>query len=1830
MITKKKITKQIISIVLCLTMLLTYIPLVSNTVLADDSSFKLTSDPSTMDDWKKFFGPDVLSTENAGGVWMDKSVFTTNTAFANTGITLKNDNSFLVALSAIASNMVVTGMSNVPTDTMLILDVSGSMNDNSGNNDVAEELVASANQSIATLFETNANNRVGVVLYSGSSDSSSNYRNAATLLLPLGSYTTGTDKQYLTYTVTGYGSTTETVGIDRDVVYTGTTQKPTAQTKDVVGATYIQRGIITAMNEFVANGNETSFVDPVLGTLKRTPVIVLMSDGAPSLGSTNFTDPGYDQNRGYNMGTGSGTSAALGFVSQLSAAYAKAKIEEKYGTDALFYTLGLGLGRNDNVAISVMDPDNTNASTAVDNYWNDIQTNWRGQVTFAGYNHVAVGETVSVGGNNYVTKISTPLEQNYVDGYFPANTTNLINVFKNIISEIQLQTKYFPTLVSDHENFSGYVSFVDKIGEYMDVTDIKGVLIHNTLFSGAMLASNFADGKNGGLLGTPSEPTALGHEMVVSVMERLGLPDLDTARTLIDLAHQYGQLSYTDEHNFSNYIGWYANAEGKFLGFWHEGMTTMPEATGNTATDPAFIIKSYGLLGEVDAEHGVTESDMMHATIQIRENIKTGEQTLAFAIPAALIPIVTYNVTLDEQQQLTDLTVSGATSPIRLVYEVSLEKGINEYTLYDKVSANYIAANTADGAVNFYTNQFELNNTTGYGTINTYSYFNPSKQNDRYYYLEDTLVYADDQGTLYTGATKPANATYYRQHKSYVKNGNTLVTKIGYHAMSADAVSTSKQGENNTWYVPAGTVFVAYEEYITRKSENETGTLGYSNYPFVDTQNHELNDPGYYFYVGATLGNNGKIAVTPATGIKLTKEMQGELADAGDTFDFVLSSDQETTDGKTYEALLVGTDGEQTYTDVTFNGGKATVTLKPGQTIYIGGMTAGNTYTVEETATAEYAIVSVNGNTSAVSAELTLADGKLSEATFVNAVKGKGNLTVSKELIPLNLPQDYQIPAGIEFEIKVTLSGVGVANETFRAEHTNGSISSVTTNANGEFTLTLEHGEQFEVFDIPEGTLVEVEEQNVGQGFSVTYWSDPVTIIQGPVKIVADVSTEVIVVNNYRAQGIPSPVDITVGGTKILQGRDWNANDEFTFELQRWNADESKWEPLAEATVKGSDNDKDFAFANAFANESYDEVRTYFYRIVEIEPTTGALGGVTYDKTVHSFGVIVTDKNLDGYLEIDEVRPYRDTVSVTKTGNAWTVDADFTNVYSATGSVTATIDINKKVTNDSGSSLVSLAGFTFGLYNADGSLAFPVSAPTTDRGFTRLVLNYTATGTFKYTLKEIVPDDLPDYWKYSEEAVAGIPVTVVVSDNQNGGYAVVIYEGDNQSPNAATSISLEVTNVYDPKEATLKFDFVSKELSGRDLVDKEFDFVVIDKLLGDTVVLYGKNDVDGKVNFYYDANGGVIQSFDGSLTFDRVGMYYYTVKETSTDGNGVTVDKTVYDVIVNVTDQNGQLVATYEVMNEVTNNIVFKNVYNPGTVSNAISGEKLLDGRVLLNDEFKFVLTEALNANGDIANGAKTWEALNGAVVSNNTAKFTFESITYTAGGKYYYVVTEVAGNTGYGIVFDNTKFIVTVEIEDNGEGSLSVKGVTYVTADGKPADKIKYVNVYDPEATTAQVQGDKVLEGAVLGGGDFKFDLYEANDDWTARGTDPIQWASNDADGKFSFKAIDFDAVGSYRYLVKERNEGKEGITYDDSVYHVVIEVTDDLVGSLKATVNVYDENGIPQESIVFVNTYTAPTPPENPETSDGSRILFGMMFISALGAISLITYNRKRRIEE
>lgn len=155
--TRIKLPNRLISLLLCLAVLSTCLPL---TVLAADSgntAFNREVDTNTMDGWKDYFDLDNLDISNAGGVWTDKSVFTNADAFPDSINMIDDGKNFLTALSAIAANKEVIGYSTVPTDTVFVLDLSGSMTSQS-----MTQLVEATNQAIETLQGINNNNRVGV------------------------------------------------------------------------------------------------------------------------------------------------------------------------------------------------------------------------------------------------------------------------------------------------------------------------------------------------------------------------------------------------------------------------------------------------------------------------------------------------------------------------------------------------------------------------------------------------------------------------------------------------------------------------------------------------------------------------------------------------------------------------------------------------------------------------------------------------------------------------------------------------------------------------------------------------------------------------------------------------------------------------------------------------------------------------------------------------------------------------------------------------------------------------------------------------------------------------------------------------------------------------------------------------------------------------------------------------------------------------------------------------------------------------------------------------------------------------------------------------------------------------------------------------------------------------------------------------------------------------------------------------------------------------------------------------------------------------------------
>lgn len=1773
---------------------------------AVQSAFNRVADHESIDYWKGYFSngqinssvwSDTVSTQNAGAVWTDKSVFVPNNTITIDGVTVPvadTGDNFLVSMSVMASNKTVRGYEYIPTSTMLVLDVSGSMGNGESGNRSWDEMVEAANKAIDTLLNLNENNQVGVVLYSGNSNFGNSDIDHSTLLLPLDRYTTtatnnnGTNNpnddypEYLT-------ASNSTVGVNNAV-------RPRATgSKRVTGGTYIQGGIYRAMEELISTDAPKVVAEGVQAGMAYTPIMVLMSDGAPTAANLDYDFNGTDSDHETDLGDGGSTNEQMGFLTQLTAAYAKARIAESYEKAPLFYTLGLGLNslsdNDEDVAEAVLNPKTSSGN--INSYWNT-------------YLQLANNHTMYLNNNrNPVVKSEyvTADYRNYVTQYFEAQASQnvtledaLLSAFQQIVDMIVLQSVYYPTEIGGGSaDLGGYVTFRDELGEYMDVRSIKGFLFedadgHQILHTGAALAKNFVPG--GGALGSLTNPQPMGDELVASVKERLGITDTLTARELLNNAYFYGQLSYVDDNNFSNYIGWYGDADGKFVDFWHEGHTETEENAA-MAKGAKFIYKSYGYLGEVNADLGIKASDMMHTVIRVRKTIANdvvgsavGEIVVEGAIPASLIPTITYEVALNGKTYASGvntltITDTSADFPARILYEVGPRADINPINIAEKVNANH---KNNDGTYTFYTNDWASvdyeNGAIADTSINAFTHFEPAQENERYYYLTDSVVYQDAQGTPYTGATKPTGANYYHANTVFSVTGGVATSQTTYVKTSPDALSHAEQDGSN-WVIPAGTgkhEIVGYQ--VSLKNDNKTKTNRFTAYPKIKTDAEKPSGEHSHHYSVVTFGNNGKLTVTPATGIKLTKALDVPSATA-QTFEFKIAG---AVAGEAYTATPVDAEGNfgTAYTVTADSTGVITVNVEAGTTLYVTGLAAGD-YTVTEAEHNNYRVLTINGN-AANQATVTVTAQQTSDVLFVNTLKGYGSLYIAKEVVGDALPAHA---TAAEFEITVDL-GQNLKNTAFAVAHSgNASLTQKTTDGDGKITgLTIKHGETIVIRNIPENTTAVVTETLTGNNYTVSYSSHnkagETMDNDNTVTIEKDTNATVLVENTYK----PTATSITVSfdSTKLMDATELTTNKEFEFVLEKY--ENGSWANMQTKTATVTAGDSNAAVSIPFTSLilPFDQAGVHSYRIYEKQPD--APDGITYDPNIYHIVVDVTDVN--GQLTATVTSTSN---IVTGSGNNYNATVSFTNTYDTEPVI---IDVQKFV-QDASKDSVSPAGYEFELYKAINAnydySGSPIATDITDEeGKARFVqiVDSTKIGTHYFVLKEKVPagyqtPNNPDAtgWHY-DTAERHIQIDVTA----NGGDVQV---NINNAATPVNSTLYEFTNIYKAAPATVSLNTIAtKTLNGRDMTAGEFTFELRDD--AGTLLAEGKNaaaanGVAAPITFY---KPGTTEQY--TLTYTKVGTYHYKISEVAGGKGGVDYTDRIFDLVVEVTDNgNGQLIANYFFEDSTYESANFVNTYSVKTPTSIQleATKKLTGGRPMLSSEFHFNMFEMTDdtfttkkSDIPVATGSNIGAETDAQDVA--TAEFAFSAIEYTQPGKYYYQISEVDQSSEWGIDCDDAVYNVTVTVSDNGDGTITA------SAD-KTAAELVFTNVYEPAPVKLSLTGDKLLSGRLLQAGEFEFALFKAtvgaNDVWTA-GSQVGQNVTNADNGDITFPELTFTEDGISHYIAKEIVNDLGGVAYDDTQYRITVTVTDNHRGVLSAEVIIANEEG-ELSQIVFQNEY-------------------------------------------
>ena len=613
--------------------------------------------------------------------------------------------------------------------------------------------------------------------------------------------------------------------------------------------------------------------------------------------------------------------------------------------------------------------------------------------------------------------------------------------------------------------------------------------------------------------------------------------------------------------------------------------------------------------------------------------------------------------------------------------------------------------------------------------------------------------------------------------------------------------------------------------------------------------------------------------------------------------------------------------------------------------------------------------------------------------------------------------------------------------------------------------------------------------------------------------------------NSYGLTSESSSVTDQIIATKVLTGRKLAAG-EFSFELVEGNDIVATGTNAADGTI-------------VMGKITYDKPGNHTYTLREKLPNEAGLSnGITYDKTNYTIKTSVID-NGDGTLKVTHTLEGAEL-------------ALFQNKYNTAPNESSVTDQIKATKVLTGRDLKDNE-FSFELVEGDDIVA--IGTNNAGGMIMMSLIEYTEAGEHTYTLRE-VKGDADNGITYS---TAEYTIVTTVTDDGNGKLTVEhklqgVEEAIFENAYSVTPVNSSVT---DQITAT-------KSLTGRDMTAGEFSFELVEGEGEDAkVVATGTNAADGTITM-------------NAVTYDKPGEHTYILREVKgAEGNGITYDDKTYTVVTTITDNGkGKLVAKHELKDAKT--AEFKNSYKPNagesSVTDQITAAKFLTGRALKDGEFSFKLME-----GDEVVATGTNDA---------DGNIKMGAVKYEKPGTHTYTLCEVnGGTTSKGIKYDGKTYTIVTTITDNGDGTLEAKHELKGAEDVKTAT---FTNTYS--VTPLETEVDFGLSKAIDGRDWMDTDKFSFTIT-AAEGTDAplpdpatVTVGESDANDEgiaaIHFGMIRYTAAGTYKYEIRENAGSTVGMTYDAHVATAEVTVTENGDGTLIANVT-------KKESGRFTNTY-------------------------------------------
>ena len=1665
------------------------------------------SDPNTFNAW---YDTQAYNTATTGRIWADKTVDTEEIKFnkgklTDQSIPMADDADFQVALSALSSTSNTSGFTAVPLDIVLVLDVSGSMEEDfgKGGQTKLDSLKAAVNNFLDEAADVNK----------GISDD---------------------DKKINVSLVKFAGNRNDEIG-DKTYREDGHTYNCSQIVKSLTPCDTDNVGTLkAAVNNLKARGATRAdygleYAQKALnGSGKRSDankIVIFFTDGSPT--SSN----------GYEGGV---------------AHDAIQKAQQLKTSKVQIYTIGIFDGANSAAPDKNSSAENTFMHAVSSNYPNaECKDTKEWVIIFYKIKHDVKLYTRASKSDFYKTA---------------SNAGALTNVFKNIFTEVS-SGLVGPTHVEGTDpSAGGYVTFYDRLGDFMEVKSIDGVAFADTIYEASKCGTWKTD--------SPAAGT-----------DTFEFNDQEISNGVSEAYPQHANLK-----NIKISIERGTGAEGDYVTVKipasmlplrkYTVATTKQGETTLTVSDtfPINILYSVGLRQDVrtalengtstDAalvEYVKNKTDKTTGKISFYSNKYSGKtlnngtvgDTTATFVPASsnsfyyhtvntplyeneacTTPVTKFETNKQYYYKLTYYEVNGTTTTqatTAVPMTITDENAVGDCIDYDKNGQAYIKKGTLKGSMPAALDsqlgaKKDANgnpvNPTGTAERRIDFQWDLSNNTAHLYLGNNGRITYDAKGSLKIKKVVNAEAGLTPDPNDTFKIKVDLTGADGsykYTINDEDSGKTIKSGEtlelkaNDVAEIvglPAGCTYT-----VTELTDNLP--TGYANDSITPDNGHGTITAGLVNTTAPTVTVTNTYTPTAYEAeFKGSKELSGRDWKDGDTFNFTLTASgnapmpAEGTTGKTKTVTV----NENNAADFSF--GEITFT-QPGTYMYtiredrgsIPGVSYdGSTYTVTVVVRADKGkldgTVTYEKNSSAATnapapkkAEFTNTyeadDEEVYPVAFKNYVDDSGSTSLQNGQFQFTL-----VPAKSD--------GTVLTDEEIITENVpKPSIPTATNDVNGRITFgTIKFG-----ISNKDKDYYYLMSEVRGSGSNIEYSQDTY-LVKYTVKDNAasaeleatptyykkdsdgswqkvDDESNVIFTNIYKATSI----DVTLGVHKQLDGRAWQNDDNFTFTLTA-----AEGTPALDTNTTYTTSVDSTTQSATFSPITYTKIGTYNYTITENDFDPAQIPGVTKGEPV-TVTVNVTNENGQLKADVKYSAEYKDEAS-------GTVYANYINTYS-------TLAIDYKTSD-----------------------LFHIHKDLKGRA-------WTPNDSFEFRLEGDSDSPMPEQ-----------------------GYRNAYATNNNDSPSIGGDSTLRFTAAG---EYTY---FISEVLGNQDngLTYDTTRYKVV-------VPVVGEPTADNTVQLKVDVDS--VQYFKGTLNAD--GSYTYSDEP---EGTPVATFENHYDASI------------------------------PAGTSFTLTGYKSLLNRPANDGEFHFTLTDITNGkdkpgqilHADNVGGMFTFNVDLSPVQTTYTellaqAAQPADSSEQPSSApaeiqpllQRRYILAETVPADTKGVTYDTTTYLVVVPLKDDGNGKLYVDNdnIKYYRNEDENTGEtpnLSFANSYTAESVTLRIAARKELTGRALQAGEFTFVLKDA------QGKE-LQTVQNEADGSIHFSlryddkqddtALESD---SYTYTISEVAGSDDTIAYDATTYTFTVKVTDNGDGKLVA------ELDQPQD-MVFRNSYTPkPTPTPTP----------------------------------